>query len=191
MPGRARPPAADEGLAELHPVLRRLFAELEARQLKWLMLRVPSAPSMPSGDVDLLVAPADAEAVRDAAASLGFVALPGWETAPELILVSYDRWSDCWLVLDISTVVSFRAAGAILDQQTTEALLVRRRLCGAVAVPADDDAFWLLLLHCLLDKGEVAQHYRHRLRCLATATGSRMDTQPTPMPYARACNQNV
>jgi hypothetical protein len=39
-------------------------------------------------------------------------------------------------------------------------------------VPADEDAFWLLLLHCLLDKRGVAPHYRGRLQQLV-ATGSR------------------
>jgi thymidylate kinase len=38
-------------------------------------------------------------------------------------------------------------------------------------MPADGDAFWLLLLHCLLDKHGVAPHYRGRLQQLA-ATGS-------------------
>ena len=33
--------------------------------------------------------------------------------------------------------------------------------------PADEDAFWLLLLHCLLDKRKVAPHYRSALRKLA------------------------
>src|SRR5215216_4245290 len=33
--------------------------------------------------------------------------------------------------------------------------------------PSDDDAFWLLLLHCLLDKQNVPAHYRERLVDLA------------------------
>jgi thymidylate kinase len=39
-------------------------------------------------------------------------------------------------------------------------------------MPADEDAFWLLLLHCLLDKRGVASHYRGPLQQLV-ATGSR------------------
>ena len=57
----------------------------------------------PTGDVDILVAPEDSSALRDCAHGLGFVALPGWDAAPDLVLVRYDRASDRWLVLDVST----------------------------------------------------------------------------------------
>src|SRR5207244_855494 len=44
-----------------------------------------------------------------------------------------------------------------------------RRRQGEMAVPAEGDAFWLLLLHCLLDKRDVASRHRTRLRSLAPA----------------------
>jgi thymidylate kinase len=162
---------------EFHPVLSRLSAELEGRQLRWMLLRTPSVPAAPTGDVDLLVAPADAVALRDVATSLGFVALPGWESPPGLLLVSYHRESDRWLVLDVTTSVSFTSARFSLDPEATMALLQRRRVQDGMTVPADEDAFWLLLLHCLLDKGRVAEPYRGRLRALAqTAMKSALAT---------------
>jgi thymidylate kinase len=130
---------------------------------------VPSNPAAPSGDVDILVAPADAAELRTAAAELGFVAVPGWESPPNLILVCYDRPSDRWLVLDISTTVSFRSPPSWHLAGGPQQVLRRRRLRDGMVVPADDDAFWLLLLHCLLDKHRVASHYRGRLRSLASA----------------------
>jgi len=96
------------GAADVHLVLRRLFGALEHRGLQWTLLRIPSNRAAPTGDVDLLVAPADADALREVAVKLGFVALPGWESAPDLILVCYDRPSDRWVLLDVSTDVSFR-----------------------------------------------------------------------------------
>jgi energy-coupling factor transporter ATP-binding protein EcfA2 len=48
-----------------------------------------------------------------------------------------------------------------------EDVLARRRVRDGVARPADGDAFWLLLAHCLLDRGTVAPHYRPRLHELA------------------------
>jgi thymidylate kinase len=158
--------------ATTHPVLGRLFGALEERGLLWTLLRVPSNLEAPTGDVDLLVAPADADALRQVAQGLGFVALPGWESPPELILVCYDRPSDRWLVLDVATTVSFRAPPSWELADTAGQVLSRRQLRDGIAMPADEDAFWLLLLHCLLDKRGVASHYRGPLQQLV-ATGSR------------------
>ncbi len=155
--------------SEVHPLLRALFASLEGRGLRWTLLRVPSSLAAPTGDVDILVAPEDSAALSEAARKLGFVALPGWESAPDLILVRYDRASDRWLLLDVSTSVSFRSPRSWQLPEATEQVLRRRRLSDGIALPAEADAFWLLLLHCLLDKGRVASHYRPRLRRLAPA----------------------
>jgi O-antigen/teichoic acid export membrane protein len=155
--------------SEVHPLLRALFAALEQRGLRWTLLRVPSSLAAPTGDVDILVAPEDSAALSEAARKLGFVALPGWESAPDLILVRYDRASDRWLLLDVSTSVSFRSPRSWRLPDATEQVLWRRSLSDGVALPAEADAFWLLLLHCLLDKGRVASHYRERLRRLAPA----------------------
>jgi thymidylate kinase len=154
---------------ELHPVLCRLFDALERRLLPWTLLRIPSNPAAPTGDVDLLVAPADAAALRDVAAEHGFVPLPGWESSPDLILVCYDRPSDRWLLLDVSTAVSFRSPPSWRIPGAAEQVLGRRRRLDGMTVPDDGDAFWLLLLHCLLDKGRVADGHRPRLQSLASA----------------------
>ncbi|MBV9422793.1 MAG: hypothetical protein JOZ98_07785 [Solirubrobacterales bacterium] len=152
-----------------HPVLRRLFVALEHRRVRWTLLRVPSNPAAPGGDVDILVAPSDAHALRDVAADHGFVALPGWDSPPDLILVSYDRPSGRWLVLDVSTAVSFRVPRAWRLAGAAHEVLNRRRPRDGMVVPSDGDAFWLLLLHCLLDKGRVPAHRQAQLRSLAGA----------------------
>jgi O-antigen/teichoic acid export membrane protein len=151
----------------VHPVLSALFSALEGRGLRWTLLRVPSNLAAPAGDVDILVAPEEALALREVAGELGFVPLPGWEAAPDLILLCYDRPSDRWLVLDVSTSVSFRSPRSWRLPAATDQVLGRRELNGAMAVPADADLFWLVLLHCLLDKGRVASHHRATLRRLA------------------------
>jgi thymidylate kinase len=158
--------------APAHPVLRRLFTALEERGLLWTLLRLPSSLAAPAGDMDLLVSPADVDGLREAAMGLGFVPLPGWESAPNLVLVCYDRPSDRWLVLDVATTVSFRAPPSWELADTAGQVLSRRQLRDGIAMPADEDAFWLLLLHCLLDKRGVASHYRGPLQQLV-ATGSR------------------
>ena len=65
---------------DLHPALKRLFADLQRRELSWTLLRLPSRPAAPSGDVDILVAPAQAQELRETAAEHGFVAVPGWDS---------------------------------------------------------------------------------------------------------------
>ena len=117
--------------------------------------------------MDLLVAPECVQSVVDAAEALGFVPLPGWESPPALILVSYDRASDHWIVLDVATSVSFRLPSSWELRGAAEAVLSRRRAHDSVALPHDDDAFWLLLGHCLLDERAVPIRYRERLRELA------------------------
>lgn len=150
-----------------HPLLRRLFAALEERRLGWLLLRIPSNFEKPTGDLDLLVAPEDVDRLMEAAADLGFVALPGWERPPNLILMCYDKPSDAWIVLDVTTVVSFQSPRAWELRDGARSVLARRQVRDGVATPAGDDAFWLLLAHCVLDKGAIAHHYRGPIRELA------------------------
>jgi thymidylate kinase len=150
-----------------HLVLQRLFATLEERQISWSLLRVPSNVAAPTGDVDILVAPEHSGALREAAEAIGFVAMPGWSSGANMILVRYDRPSDCWLVLDVVSSISFRSPPGWRMGGTDREILRRRELRDAMAVPADPDAFWLLLLHCLLDKRTVAPRYRGRLKELA------------------------
>jgi O-antigen/teichoic acid export membrane protein len=161
-----------------HPVLGALFADLERHGLRWALLRVPSRISAPTGDVDILVAPEDSAALRGCAGALGFMALPGWDAAPDLVLVRYDRASDRWLVLDVSTAITFRRPRSWTLEGATERVLRDRSLRRGIALPADPDQFWLLLLHCLLDKGHVAPHHLGRLRRLASvAAHSPLGTQ--------------
>jgi thymidylate kinase len=150
----------------VHPALDELFRAWDERQVEWTLLRLPSRLDAPEGDVDVLVDARRAADARAAAEDLGFVALPGWDAAPNLILFLYDRRSDRWLVVDAVTVVSF-ARERILLLGVAGCLLARRRRAGAVWVPADDDRFWLLLLHCMLDRGAIPVTYRPELRALA------------------------
>ncbi|MGZ4174215.1 MAG: hypothetical protein ACXVQR_07030, partial [Solirubrobacteraceae bacterium] len=158
---------SNPGGDDLHPILRALFQSLETRAVRWTLLRVPSNSAAPSGDVDLLVHEADATALRELAEEAGFVALPGWRSAPDLILMAYDRQSDQWLILDVSTAVSFRSPSSWQLPEAADHVLRRRQRSGSMVVPTGSDTFWLVLLHCLLDKGFVATNRRSELQRLA------------------------
>jgi len=146
-----------------HPVLAELFDALDRQAIGWVLLRAPSNRVAPAGDVDLLVAAGAAPAFRRVAEARGFVAMPGYTRAPNLILIRYDRRSDHWLVLDAATSVAYDDDRIVLDG-LADVILARRRHDGSAWVPDDEDAFWLLVLRCLLDKGAVPGHYERRLR---------------------------
>jgi thymidylate kinase len=168
-----------------HPVLTGLFDALDRERIDWVLLRPPSNPAAPAGDVDLLVAPAAAPALRRVAEERGFVALPGYTAAPNLILLRYDRRSDHWLILDVATSIAFDDDRVALAGLADD-VLARRRRDGPAWVPDDEDAFWLLVLRCLLDKRAVPTHYERRLRSgadgargpLAVALARGMDVEP-------------
>src|SRR4051794_18231941 len=152
-----------------HPLLGELFASLQRRGVLWSLLRVPADLSAPTGDVDILVAPGDGAALTQAAEEVGFVALPGWDAPPNLLLVTYAAGSDTWLILDVLTTVSFRALPFWELPEVARGVLARRRIEDSVARPDDGDAFWLLLWHCLLDKRTIAPRHRRDLQALAAA----------------------
>jgi thymidylate kinase len=152
----------------LHPLLARVFGALDVAGIDWCLLRVPSNPVTPTGDVDLLVSPTQLDRLAEVVRPLGFVALPGWTRGADRLFLTYDHASDLWIWLDVSAQIAF-GPDHELSTDLGARCLQRREHRGDMWVPADDDAFWLLLLHCLLDKRSVPAHYRDRLRTLAAS----------------------
>ncbi|MCW2571923.1 MAG: hypothetical protein JWO88_1981 [Frankiales bacterium] len=147
----------------LHPALARLFEALERTEVQWALLRVPSAPQAPTGDVDLLVRRGDLDRLREVLHQQGFVAVPGWQRPPSMLFVGYDDPSAHYLLLDVTDEVSFGPAGRFATPAADELLSGSRWVDGMRELERSD-AFWALLLHCLLDKGAVPEHYRDRLQ---------------------------
>jgi thymidylate kinase len=150
-------------------MLASLFARLRAAGVEWALLRVPRDLELPPGDVDLLVRPDHLATFDEEARAVGFVPVPGWQSWPVLLYIGFDRPTARFVVLDVTDRVSFGSGG---DFTTVAAagVLARRVHRGDLVTPAPDDAFWLLLLHCLLDKTAVPEHYRERLRAGALDT---------------------
>lgn len=146
----------------LHARLAAAFEALDAAGVRWCLLRVPSNPAAPSGDVDLLIETSDAEVLGEVLRTCGFVAVPGWQRLPGMLWIAFDEDSGCFLVLDITDEVSFGPEG-LFRTNTHTGCLARRRQDGPLSLLDDDDAFWALLLHCLLDKSTIPEHYHQRL----------------------------
>ncbi|PYV30539.1 MAG: hypothetical protein DMG09_27350 [Acidobacteria bacterium] len=152
----------------LHPVLEAVFLAFEEAGVRWCLLRTPADFGTPSGgDVDLLVDPAHIESVRRVMEACGFAPLPTRNHGVHTCFLSYHRPTDCWIWLDLVTELSFGPHSA-LRTRAERGCLARRQRDGAVVL-ALDDAFWVLLLHCLLDKGAIAPRHRKRLEELVAA----------------------
>ncbi len=141
-----------------------VFDELERAQLRWCVLRLPVHAGKSGGDVDLLIEPRDVPRLRPLMARLGFVELRGWSGG--IHFIRYASSNDRWLWLHFVTRLDFGPRGE-LRTGAAETCLAHRNRTGAFPVLAKTDAFWVLLLHCLLDKGMIAPRYREQLADLA------------------------
>jgi len=164
---RPGPPNAQPSI-DLHPFVARAFATLDAAGVSWSLLRGEEELNDLAGDVDLLVRPEDLPRMRAALTHLGFVEERSWGLHPHRAFIGYDSATDAWLKLDVVTAFAFGSYGEISMPGARRALARRGRV-GDLSLLGPADAVWALLLHCLLDKGSVADKHRARLRELAAA----------------------
>ena len=150
----------------IHPAVSRALEALERANVHWCLLRGESDLASPEGDVDLLVARGDMARLRDALAPLGYVPLRAWGRGPHRFFVAYDEASARRVKLDVVTQLAF---GRYQELRTAAAAgcLARRRYVGALALLSPGDAFWALLLHCMLDREAFSAAHRGRLLELA------------------------
>lgn len=152
----------------LHPLLERVFTTLEQEHIDWCLLHQPSSLSAPQGDIDLLVARDGARRIPPILERLGFMAVPGRASPPEMLFWACDPAAAHWIRLHIATEIAYGPFHAFQTGAEAECL-ARRQYAGTLATLAPDDAFWVLLLHCLLDKRTFSVRYRVQLQQLAGA----------------------
>jgi thymidylate kinase len=152
--------------SELNPMLRAAFAVLDRVGVDWCVLRGEEELARPPGDVDLLIAPADRERACAALRSVGFSRVPAYGRGSHLFLRAYDGATDVWITLDVVTELAYGPAFS-LATRAEHGCLRRRHRKARVNVLAPDDAFWTLLLHCVLDKRVIDTHHGPRLEALA------------------------
>ncbi len=156
----------------MHPLLRGVFEALDELELSWCLLRGQAELGRPDGDVDLLLAPGDLRTARRVLSRLGFARLPAWGHGSHSFFVGYHPSTGEWVKLDVVTELDFGSRYEL--RSGAGAGCLARRLQGAnVAVLTPDDAFWTLLLHCLLDKGMVPR--RHATALAELVPGARAD----------------
>jgi hypothetical protein len=152
--------------ARPHLTLAALFRALDDEGVVWCVLRGEADLAVPEGDVDLLVAPADLPRLRRLAAELGFAPVPAWGYGSHAFFVTYDPSGDLWIKLDVVTELAFGPSYSLATGAEAQCLERRRRVEG-LPVLSDDEAFWTLLLHRLLDKSDVGSRDAARLPLLA------------------------
>jgi hypothetical protein len=152
---------------EIHPAIAGPIASLERAGVRWCVLRGEAELHRLAGDVDLLVHPRDLALARICLVETGtFTEIRAWGRHPHHFLSAYIPSERAWLKLDVVTELAF-GPHQELRTPTAEAVLARRVRDGVMARLARVDAFWALLLHALLDRGELRPGQRHDLRTLA------------------------
>lgn len=150
----------------IHPAVGRAFEALERASIQWCLLRGEAELTSTDGDVDLLAARGDMPRLREALAGAGYVPLRAWGRGSHRFFVGWDEESSRRIKLDVVTQLAYgryqevRIAGA-------DGCLARRRYLGTLALLSPDDAFWTLLLHCMLDREAFSVAQQERLLELA------------------------
>jgi hypothetical protein len=160
------PTRSAPGEQAIHPAVSRALEALERSNVHWCLLRGESDLAAPEGDVDLLVARGDMPRLRDALAPLGYLPLRAWGRGPHRFFVAYDEASARRVKLDVVTQLAY---GRYQELRTAAGggCLARRRYVGGLALLSPGDAFWALLLHCMLDREAFSAAHRGRLLELA------------------------
>ena len=169
-------PQAGAAQVKTHPLLAEVFAALDAAKVRWCLLRGEADLAAPEGDVDLLVDPAGVTRAQTALAKLDVVACELWGAGAHRFFVGYHAPTDRWITLDFETELSYGPQSSFLvnwmlptlQSQAAGACLDRRQKAGDVWVLDPADAFWALLLHCIVDKEAVAERHRARLSQLSS-----------------------
>ncbi len=148
--------------------LLRVLKCLEQKNIQYCLLRDQgSLDQLANGvEVDLLVQDIQLAQLSNLLAGLGFVGLPSQGYAPHHFFVAYDRDSDRWIKLDVVTEIAYGKPVRALRTALAIGCLGNRRRCGSTFVPAPEDELVMLLLHCVLDKGDFAPSRRQRLKAL-------------------------
>ncbi len=145
-----------------------VFDSLSSAGISWCLLGRDEDLAAPDGDVDLLVAAHHRQRVRDILVQGGFLQLAALGRGSHRFFVGYDRSRDAWTRLDVVHDLRFGRYQSMRWSDGAECLARRQRV-GQIFVPSPTDAFWALLLHCLLDEGEVADRHRCPLQRLAAS----------------------
>jgi len=152
----------------MNRLLLSFFEKLNQSNLQYCVMRDGARlhEIADKDEVDLLVCDKQLGQVRAVLTQLGFVPMPNWGHAPHHFFVAYEPEADQWVKLDIVTAIVFGKPIRALQTDLATECLARRQPVDQVFVPAPECELITLLLHCVLDKGYIAEHHAARLQTL-------------------------
>ncbi len=145
---------------EVERLLASVFDGLDRAGVRWVLLRGRSTLGVPGGDVDLLVDGRHLDSFEDVVLERGAFVLPSFRLdrrrrpSWHRFYVLTDPASGVSVKLDVVTRLVY-GRGRQVPSGLETGCLERRVDDGGVQVLDPTDAFWTVLLHCLLDKGKV------------------------------------
>ena len=144
----------DETLGALHP-----------EGILYVVLRPGEEPHSGTNlrEIDLLVPAHQVKKLAEVLEPRGFASLPRWGHAPHRFFVAYNRPSGAWVKFDVVTDLWYGRPLRYLQMSLERACWMNRQVRGGRYVPAAEEEFITLLLHCLLDKGRFDVGHRRRL----------------------------
>jgi thymidylate kinase len=136
-----------------HPVVGLAWSALDGAGIRWAVLRGDTDGR--DGDIDVLVSRTDSRSVDRVLQPAGFVRLPAIGHADHRFYRTYDETTDTWFTLDIVTELAFGPGAWLALPGAAETVLDRRTHDADAWRLQPDDAFWVLLLHDLLDRRDL------------------------------------
>jgi thymidylate kinase len=184
---RSLPIGSPADRVDQRSLTRAALVALDRAEVKWCLVRASTG----GRDLDILVAADDLATAVAVLRRHGLRRLGGYLRTAEAFLVGFDDRTGTWAQLDLVTALSFGRHGEV-RVESAQACLGRRRREGGVWMLAEEDEFWVLLLHCLLDKGVLADRHLRRLRRLtqlASLESPVADAMPPWVPRAQLLRQ--
>jgi hypothetical protein len=149
------------GERPVHQTLMSVIAAFEEAEIPWALLRGSLDGS--DEEVDLLVDAPGISRVGPHLSQAGFFPLPAIGRGGHRFFRAYDQATDRWLTLDLVADLAFGPGRSLPLDVPAESVLARRLSDTSGPRLADDDAFWMLLLHDLFDRGSIPDHHAEQL----------------------------
>lgn len=147
------------------------FAALESAGVRWCVLYRGELPDAGGEELDVLVGPADRETAECSLAALDFLPLSSQPRAARRDWLAYAAPAGCWVRVNVLTRLAY-GPRLIYSAEASAGILERRLRQGTVYSPDPDDAFWYLLLRCLLISGGIGPAERAHLLTLTAVARS-------------------
>jgi thymidylate kinase len=143
-----------------------VYAGLDGAAVRWCLLRGGADGGPPDRDVDLLVAGADLPRAVAVLRACGTVPLASYGRGSHRFFLGFDPGTGSFVELDVVTELAY-GRHFVVASRAEDACLASRRREGTAWVLRQEDEFWALLLHCVLDERAVGERHAERLAELA------------------------